>query len=235
MTGQELKTIDETSGLAVMAEQLALNPEVSVDKLEKMLDMQERILDRQAKQDFVAAMVKVQQDIPAIKKGKQNKQTNSSYADLDFINSIIKPIYTREGFSLTFGTDGAVIPETVRIVCDVLHAGGHSKTYTYDAPIDDKGIKGSVNKTATHARASATTYAQRYLVKMIFNITLTDEDDDGNKAGAPILSDDLLMLISEAKTIPDLQAVYKNDCDSNQDYNEAINVQMAKIKKGGMK
>lgn len=175
---------EQTASMIDIIRTVALNPDVPVDKLERMLAMQERVLDRQAEQDFASAMVKVQMNMPAIKKDLNNSQTNSTYANLDSMNKVIKPIYTRNGFALSFGNDGEVLPGTVRIICIVSHLGGHSRTYTYDAPIDDKGIKGSVNKTPTHARGSANTYGQRYLTKMIFNITFSDEDDDGNGAHA---------------------------------------------------
>jgi len=179
------KTGQATDNMVKMIQQLAMNPDLPVDKLQQVMDMQERILDRQALQDFNAAMVRVQKAIPAIKKDMQNSQTNSTYANLDSINQVIKPLYTEEGFSLSFGTDGEVLPGTVRIICTVSHIGGHTKDFTYDAPIDDKGIKGTVNKTSTHARGSAVTYGKRYLTNMIFNLTLTNEDDDGNGANQP--------------------------------------------------
>ena len=57
-------------------------------------------------------------------------------------------------------------------------------------PSDGKGAKGGDVMTKTHAAGSAFTYGQRYLIKMIFNIAV-GEDDDGNRAGAgPLLSTD---------------------------------------------
>ena len=174
--------VAETGSMISMIERVALNPDVDVETLERMLAMQEKVLNRQAEQGGLFGKEEIDSIIPAIKKDRENKQTNSTYANLDSLNKVIKPLYTKEGFSLSFGTDGEVLPNTVRITCIVSHIGGHSRNYTYDAPIDDKGIKGSVNKTPTHARGSAVTYGQRYLTKMIFNLTLTDEDDDGNSA-----------------------------------------------------
>lgn len=37
-------------------------------------------------------------------------------------------------------------------------------------------------KTKTHATGSAVSYGMRYLLKMIFNIAVSDRDDDGNAA-----------------------------------------------------
>jgi hypothetical protein len=50
-------------------------------------------------------------------------------------------------------------------------------------PADGKGAKGGDVMTKTHATGSAIQYGMRYLLKMIFNIAVGD-DDDGNAAGA---------------------------------------------------
>ena len=64
-----------------------------------------------------------------------------------------------------------------------MHEAGHTKRYHVDLPIDSTGIKGSVNKTGVHANGSTYSYARRYLTMMIFNVVLTNEDNDGNVDG----------------------------------------------------
>ncbi len=49
-------------------------------------------------------------------------------------------------------------------------------------PSDGKGAKGGDVMTKTHATGSAVQYGRRYLLGMIFNITVS-KDDDGNAAG----------------------------------------------------
>jgi len=171
------------TGLAVALQQAMMLPDQGVERLQKLWEMQKDMQDREAVREYAAAMQRAQAAMPNIRKRGKNKQTNSQYALLEDINQQITPIYTREGFSLSFGTVRSELDGHVGIVCDVLHSAGHSRTYTYDAPIDDVGIKGEKNKTQTHGRGSAISYGQRYLVKMIFNLTIGGEDDDGNAAG----------------------------------------------------
>lgn len=173
----------QATGLAAVLQQALMMPEQGVDRLERMWEMHKEMQDRDAVREYAAAMQRAQAAMPNIKKRGKNKQTNSQYALLEDINQQITPIYTREGFSLSFGTVRSELEGHVGIVCDVLHSAGHSRTYTYDAPIDDVGIKGEKNKTQTHGRGSAISYGQRYLIKMIFNLTIGGEDDDGNAAG----------------------------------------------------
>lgn len=172
----------QATGLAAVLQQALMMPEQGVDRLERMWIMHKEMQDRDAARAYADAMKACQKEMPAIQKRGKNKQTNSRYALLEDINRLITPIYTRHGFSLSFGTDRSELPDHVGIVCDVMHDGGYSKTYTYDAPIDNVGIKGEKNKTTTHGRGSAISYGRRYLVMMIFNLTIGD-DDDGNAAG----------------------------------------------------
>jgi len=201
------------TGLAVALQQAMLLPEQGVERLQKLWEMQKEMQDRDAVREYAAAMQRTQAAMPNIKKRGKNKQTNSQYALLEDINQQITPIYTREGFSLSFGTVRSELEGHVGIVCDVLHSAGHSRTYTYDAPIDDVGIKGEKNKTQTHGRGSAISYGQRYLVKMIFNLTIGGEDDDGNAAGesdaqriAREIAQEWVQVAEAIKTIEDYTA-----------------------------
>ncbi len=168
--------------LQAALQQALLLPDQGVERLERMWEMHKEMQDRDAARAYADAMKACQKEMPAIQKRGKNKQTNSKYALLEDINRLITPIYTRHGFSLSFGTVRSELEDHVGIVCDVMHDGGSAKTYTYDAPIDNVGIKGEKNKTSTHGRGSAISYGRRYLVMMIFNLTIGD-DDDGNAAG----------------------------------------------------
>ena len=74
-------------------------------------------------------------------------------------------------------------PDHVRVVCYVGHVGGHSRAYHVDMPADGKGAKGGDVMTKTHAVGAGMSYGMRYLLKMIFNIAIGEDDDDGNGAG----------------------------------------------------
>ena len=162
--------------------QTALDKGVDADSLEKLLNMQERILDRQAEQAYTQAMVIVQGDAKRIVKNKENKQTSSKYADLDAVISAIKPVYTANGFSISFGTADSPHAGHVRVTAKIRHSAGWSESEMIDIPLDDEGIAGKKNKTQVHGTSSAVSYGRRYLLAMIFNIN-TGDDDDGNSAG----------------------------------------------------
>jgi hypothetical protein len=176
--------------------QTALEKGVDADSLEKLLNMQERILDRQAEQAYTVSMVDVQKRMPKIYKNRRNDQTSSNYADLEAIIPVITPIYTDEGFSMSFGTADSPAECHVRVTCDVMHKDGHSKHYFTDVPLDNVGIKGSPNKTKVHGSGSAISYGRRYLTALIFN--LITGDDDGNAASVvEYISDEQLGILRD--------------------------------------
>ncbi len=179
---KELKTVQADSGMVSMIERMASNPDVDVDKLERIMAMQEKMLDREAEQEYNRSMVRAQENMPIVPEDANNDQTRSTYSKYKTILKYTKPIYTGEGFSVSF-YEGEGAPEgEIRVMADIMHIAGFCKVRHVDVPLDRAGIKGTVNKTGPHAKGSSLSYGKGYLLKMIFNIP-TGDDDDGNAAG----------------------------------------------------
>ena len=192
-------TDSKTGDMLATIQSAALNPDVDVEKMKALLDMQERIIDKNAGVAFNQAMMGVQREMAPIPKTSWNDQTKSWYAKAESIDKVLTQIYTSHGFCLMFGTADSPHEGYMRITCDVGHQQGHVKPFFYDLPPDDAGIKGSVNKTKVHAAASTVTYGQRYLKTMIFNITF-GVDNDGNPSSGVITKEqvgELELLIKE--------------------------------------
>lgn len=168
----------ETAALA-MIERAARDPQVDVAKLERLVALrnQERALI--AEQHFNVAMQAVQGASLRIVRDAVNSHSSSRYARLESINKVLVPIYTQHGFSLSFGTADCPVAGHYRIVCKVSHASGHSRDYQCDLPSDLTGPKGLPNKAPIQGFGSTMSYGRRYLELLIFNISLVNEDDDG--------------------------------------------------------
>jgi hypothetical protein len=160
---------------------MAVAGNADLDKLEKLLALQERYEANEARKIFASSFATAQSNILAVIKTKVNPQTHSKYADLGDVIESAKPVYTAEGFSVIFYEMDCPLPEHIRVCADVLHKSGHKETYHYDTPLDGKGLKGNENMTKIHGKASSVAYARRYLMCMIWNIPTAD--DDGNKSG----------------------------------------------------
>jgi hypothetical protein len=198
----EVATIPaEPNGMVAMMERLALNPELPVDKLEKLLDMQIRVRAIESEQSYSAAMARVQAALPVVLKDAYNDQTKSPYATVSAIAAAIKPVYTAQGFSISFSEAPTEKPEHIRVRGTVRHRDGHKDETPYvDVAIDKAGIKGNDNKTLTHAEGSSFTYGRRYLTCLIFDVS-TGLDTDGNAAGgAAFITDDQALEMDEKIT-----------------------------------
>ena len=176
--------------------QMAIESGADVEKLEKLMDLQERWEANQASKEFNVSMALAQAEMPEIFEDKTNAQTRSTYSSYEGILKAVKPIYTKHGFSMLF-YEGDNDSEDIRVCADVMHAGGHTRQLHVDIPLDMTGIKGTVNKTRPHAKASSISYGRNYIIRMVWN--LATSEDDGNAAGKTVdLIDDEQLLNLEA-------------------------------------
>lgn len=172
---------DASQFMSIIA-QAASDPNFDADKLDRIIGAYERVSDKAAEKAFNEAMMRAQAEIGPVIRNKRNDQTKSNYADLDAVDRVVRPIYTRHGFALSFGTADSPHENHYRVTCKVSHEGGFSRDYQADIPADATGIQGSRNKTNTHAFGSSMSYGRRYLLMLIFNVATSD--DDGNRAGS---------------------------------------------------
>lgn len=184
-TEQLPAVVSDSATILAVIQRAAADPGCDIEKMERLMQMHEKFVDRTASAAYNAAMVRAQQRIQPVARNALNTQTSSYYAKLEDIDRSISPVYTAEGFSLSFGTADSPMVGHVRVICDVMHADGHIKQFKVDLPLDATGIGGKTNKTGVHAHGSTYSYARRYLTMMIFNVVMGDEDDDGQAAGAP--------------------------------------------------
>lgn len=176
MTNEILKT--ESNQFMELVSQAAHSKDVDVSKLSALLDMQERIMGKQAEIDFNESMSRLQPRIPQIE--RTSKAHNNKYAKLEDIDRIVRPLYTDEGFSISYdqkkNDDG-----TKTYFAFLSHKGGHKTKAEITLPDDSSGSKNPIQ-----AVASTVSYARRHLIKMLFNIIEADEDNDGNYNDRPI-------------------------------------------------
>lgn len=170
---------DQTTAVIQMIERAATNPDVDMDKMERLLDMQERIMNRQAETEFNAALAEMQDDVPEITETGQilNKQGNvqSTYATFEDINREVKPILKQHGFAMSFRTDHQ---EGMIIITGVLtHRAGHREQTSIHLPQDSSGSKNNVQGVG-----SSVSYGKRYTMGALLNITTRGQDDDAQTA-----------------------------------------------------
>lgn len=172
----------ESSATAIIQviERAASNPEVDIDKMERLLQMQERILARDAEAAFNADLAQMQNELPVIEENGviRNKAggVQSHYALFEDINEACKPILKQYGFAISFRTafeEGAVIVTGV-----LSHRQGHRETSSIKLPADASG-----NKNNVQGWGSSISYGKRYTMNALLNITSRGEDNDGRGSG----------------------------------------------------
>ena len=171
----------EASSLMSAIDRAARDPSVDIEKFERLVTMKERAEARIAEVAFNAAMRAAQSEMRIIGTDATNPQTRSRYATYAKLDTALRPIYTRHGFSLSFDEADSPKPDHIRILCYVGHDVGHMRTYRKDMPADGKGAKGGDVMTKTHATGAAGSYGARYLLRGIFNVAVGEEDRDGNQ------------------------------------------------------
>jgi hypothetical protein len=178
---------DINAGLLDIIARASRDPSVDIDKLERLLMLQERVIARDAESAFNRAMQAAQEEMPLVFRDGKNTTTSSTYAKLETVDAAMAPVIAKHGFSMSFGTGDSPLDNHYRVTCAVSHVGGHTRHYHADVPADTHGMKGTQNKTATHGFGSAVSYGRRYLKLLIFDVATTD--DDGRAAGSQMVTE----------------------------------------------
>ncbi len=174
---QEIST--EFTAVLSMIERVAVNPDADIDKLERMIALQERILNRNAEQAFASDFAAMQAELPRIARNgcieikKDNRVIQSTkFAKLEDINDGVRPILQRYGFGASFSIEQG--PSGITVTAKLLHRLGHSEKTSLTLPIDTSGSKNNVQ-----GNGSTISYGKRYTLSAILNIS-TGDDLDGH-------------------------------------------------------
>ena len=176
----QIEISQDAPPMVQIAQMMQAGLDIDVDKMEKLREIGEKYEANESRKAFARDFTLVQSEVASIIKTKRNQQTNSNYASLDDVIDVTKPKYTAKGFSVIFYEGKADAQDEIRVYADVLHREGHKETYHADIPKGGKGIKGNVNMTDIHAKATSFSYGRRYLMCMIWNIPTADNDGNGN-------------------------------------------------------
>ena len=154
--------------------QLAVNQGADLDKLEKLMDLQERWEKNEARKAYVQAMSDFKASPPEITKDKHVEHGNTKYdhATLANVTNTINAALSQHGLSSAWKTDQA--DKMITVTCTITHVGGHSESTSLTAGADTSGSKNPIQ-----AIGSAITYLQRYSLLSLTGLAAKGMDDDG--------------------------------------------------------
>jgi len=178
---QQLPAMADTSPPALLA--AAVQSNLDIDKLERLVALNERWQAEQARTAFFEAFAAFQARVPVLTKDKLVSfgQTQYRHASLGSIMREIAPPLEASGLSFRFQIDNDE-SGGLSVACIVSHAAGHSEHTAMSAPADSSG-----SKNAIQSRGSTVTYLQRYTLVAALGLVTADPDDDGlaSSAGQP--------------------------------------------------
>jgi hypothetical protein len=163
----------------------AIEHNVSIDALERLLALRERLAAERARTEFFTALASFQGECPIIPKrdsativAKSGARYTYRYASLDDIVRVTAPLLAARGLATRVET--AIDAGQLCATCVVHHVGGHSEASTFRVPIATGDRMNPAQQVA-----SASTYAKRYAYCNALGILTGDEDDDARGSGEP--------------------------------------------------
>ena len=165
--------------------EMAIQSNADIDKLERLMALQERWEANQAKKAYIENMAKFQSECPIIIKSKEGGTTKAGdvaykYAPIDVVLEMenkngesVKSLIAKHGFSYDLDTP-VITTDEITAVLTISHKMGHSRTFSINMPFTDK--TNMMNKAQVVGATSS--YAKRYVFNNGFGIMTGDEDTD---------------------------------------------------------
>lgn len=157
--------------------ELAMNNDLDLDRIEKMLEIQSKWEAMEAKKAFAKAMSRFKKNPIVLTKDLTNKQYDSKYTSIGNLVNTVVPSMSKEGLSHRWDIkqDG----NQITVVCIITHISGHSELTEISGPADDSGRKNPIQQIK-----STRTYLQAATLESALGIasSCSDVDDDGNGA-----------------------------------------------------
>jgi hypothetical protein len=195
----EIQVIKQALPVNLIQEAIAKGADL--EQLEKLLSLQERWEQNEAKKAYNKAMAAFKASSPIIEKDRHvgystaKGKTSYSHASLFNIVNTITNELSKHGLSVSWRTKQT--EKLITVSCVISHHLGHSEENSISAPADDSGSKNSIQ-----AIGSTISYLQRYSALSILGLATQDMDDDGRSAEAKIDENKVVILnglISELK------------------------------------
>lgn len=222
---------------------MAVEGKADLDKLEKLLAIQERWEANEARKAYHEAMAAFKKNPPKIEKDKKvgydaktGGRVGYTHASLANVVEKITKSLSEHGLSASWRTqqNGKIV-----VTCRITHVNGHSEETTLSADADSTGSKNSIQ-----AIGSTITYLERYTLLASLGLATHDmHDDDGARSNDnPLTEAQIITLkeyvmqysVDEAKFLKFLKVNTFEEIMQSQ-FNKAVSALQQKAKNGGAK
>jgi hypothetical protein len=176
----EIKDLPSNSADLLLSQ--AVEKNLPVESLERLIDLRAKMKAEAAKEAFDLAMADFQGECPVIEKKKKAMDGSKvlyAYAPLDAIVKVVSPILAKHGLSYSIQTE--TIATGVKVTCFAKHKFGHTEPSTMEIPL---GVKTAIMSQSQQV-AAAITFAKRYAFCNAFGIMTGEEDNENFVKDAP--------------------------------------------------
>jgi hypothetical protein len=178
----DITNLPQLDSMSAALERMAKDASVPTERITSLFELAERRERTIQRRAFNYDMNLMQAELQQITKDKPNPAFHSRYATEEAIDRAARPIYTKYGFSIRFGTVPASKPDNIQVVCTVAHSAGFYEEHALEGPVSVEGSRGGrIGATPIQAVGATITYLKRALIKMVLNLVTADDptDDDG--------------------------------------------------------
>lgn len=182
---------------------MAVSQGADIDKLEKLMALQERWEANEAKKAFFEAMNAFKNNPPSISKNRHVHfgQTEYNHATLDHVCDQITKALSQHGITHRWKVEQE--QQLIKVTC-ILSKGIHSEETTLSGSPDTTGSKNSIQ-----AIGSTVTYLQRYTLLAATGLAASNGDNDGAGEASNGDVSEQCEWIANASTMEELQKLYK--------------------------
>lgn len=153
--------------------QIAVQQGADLDRLEKLMELNERWEANEAKKAFTNAMAEFKANPPDIFKDKLVSFTGTSYMHATLGNVCEKIVSALAKVGVSHKWEPVQNGASIAVVCVLTHRLGHSEGTRIEATADVSGKKNSIQ-----AIASTISYLQRYTLLAATGLATQDQDND---------------------------------------------------------
>jgi ABC-type sulfate transport system substrate-binding protein len=184
---------------------IAVETGADLDRLEKLMALQERWEANEARKAYVAAMTAFKAEPLEIIKRKTVEFSGTKYnhAELSDVTQVVCPAMAKH--QLSHRWDVTQAGDRITVDCVITHVLGHSEKVTMEAMPDSSGKKNAIQQVA-----STISYLQRYTLLAATGVATKGMDDDA-QGFAKVNTDEVWMKweaeLTSAQSVEDVRRI----------------------------
>lgn len=183
---EPLQSVPATAVTPMAMIQMAVSQGADIDKLTKLMDLQERWEKGESRKAFNVAFAAFKSEAIRVIKNRTvdaGPLKDKKYAELFSVIDAVTPALSKHGLSASWHLSKDD-KDWLEVTCTLKHILGHSESVSMGGPPDAGGAKSPIQ-----ARASTISYLERYTLKAICGVAEHGDDKNGGTGKPEVIPD----------------------------------------------